>query len=124
MNPTPIKANLNGDESAALGCVYYSSGSKYARNKLEHVYDLPYYTTYAMFYRPSIEAAEYIQMREDDYITSNNGMVDNVPIFAGEYGYEKERSFSFPVRNNFRVAIGYQNQHNQKTFVFLSWVIE
>lgn len=50
-----------------------------------------------------------------DYITSNNGWVPSVPIFSGDYGYEKERSFSFPVRSNFRVQIGTKNLYNQKS---------
>lgn len=114
IHPVPIKANLNGDESAALGCVFYTTGSKFARNKLEKVYDLPYFTTYTSFYRPSIEAIEYMQMKDEDYITANNGRVPSVPIFVGN-GYEKERSFTFPVRSNFRVEVGYKNLHSQKT---------
>ena len=115
MSPLSIKTNLNGDESIALGCIYFASGSKFARNKLENVYDLPFDTTYASFYRPSIESSEYLQMKDEDYITANNGRVPSVPIFAGNYGYEKERSFTFPVRSNFRVEIGRKNQYSQKT---------
>ena len=59
---------MNGDESAALGCVYYITGSKFAKNKLEAVYDIPYATTYTSFYRPSIEASEYMQMKDEGMI--------------------------------------------------------
>ena len=46
-----VLANLNGDESAALGCIYYGSGSKFARNKLEQVWDIPTFPLYATLYR-------------------------------------------------------------------------
>lgn len=48
----PVLLNLNGDDSAALGCVYYASGPKFTRTKLEKVWDIPYYPIYTTFYRP------------------------------------------------------------------------
>lgn len=121
--PLPIKTNLNGDESVALGCVYYASGTKFARNKLESVYDLPSHASYASFYHPSIDPGEYMQMKDKDYITANNGRVQSIPIDSGKNGYQKERSFTFPVRKNFRVEIGIKNPHNQKTFMIVYMVM-
>ena len=59
---------------------------------------------------------EYQLMKDEDYITANNGRVDRVPLFSGKTGYEKEQSITFPVRSNFNVEIGYYNQYNNKMY--------
>ena len=38
----------------------------------------------------------------------NGGRIPSFPLFVGRYEYEKERSFSFPVRSDFRVMIQYK----------------
>ena len=38
----------------------------------------------------------------------NGGRIPSFPLFVGKYEYEKERSFSFPVRSDFRVMIQYR----------------
>ena len=58
--------NLNGDESAALGCIYYGAGSKFARNKLEQVWDIPPYPIYATVYR-----SEPLPLRFDEEETGD-----------------------------------------------------
>ena len=62
----PVLTNLNGDESAALGCIYYGAGSKFARNKLEQVWDIPTYPIYATVYR-----SEPLPLRFDEEETGD-----------------------------------------------------
>lgn len=113
----PVLANLNGDESAALGCIYYGSGSKFARNKLEQVWDIPTFPFYATLYRSEPlplqfgeeETGECSSLPSHaDYIAVNGGHTPSYALFAGKDGYEKERSLTLPVRADFRVLVHYR----------------
>jgi hypothetical protein len=98
----PVNTNLNTDDSAALGCVYYASGAKFSKNRLDSVYDVPYHPLFVSFSRGS---DDFRSFDETDYITANNGHVPAIPIFAGKWQYERERSFSFPASSDFSVSL-------------------
>lgn len=113
----PVLANLNGDESAALGCIYYGSGSKFARNKLEQVWDIPTFPLYATLYRSEPLPLQFGEeetgecnhfVSQADYIAVNGGHTPSYALFAGKDGYEKERSLTLPVRADFRVLVHYR----------------
>ena len=80
----PVNTNLNTDDSAALGCVYYASGAKFSKNRLDSVYDVPYHPLFVSFSRGS---DDFRSFDETDYITANNGHVPAIPIFAGKWQY-------------------------------------
>lgn len=60
----PVLTHLNGDDSVALGCIYFGSGSKFARNKLQNVWDVPSYPIYTTLYRSEAGHAYFPSMAQ------------------------------------------------------------
>ena len=54
----------------------------------------------------------------------NGGRIPSFPLFVGKYEYEKERSFSFPVRSDFRVMIQYRRDAYDQQAVYVMCVEE
>ena len=134
----PIYTHFNTDDSVALGCVYYWN-TKYAKNRIENVYEIPTNIVMTTIYRPmsSLDSnntydetnengdddptrpreGEDISMRdrwiqreleleeEEDYIVANQGQIPSFVLFSEQSGYQRQQTFSFPVKKDFRIAI-------------------
>lgn len=103
-----VNTNLNTDDSAALGCVYYGSGSKYSEIVLKKCMNY-----HLILYSQRFIVCEKMFTTSMKRITLLLIMVEFpvFPVFAGRYGYERERTFTFPASSDFRVALHYhENQ--------------